>query len=80
MKPFTSALALAAVTAVAGCETHYSGWDYGIDYYWGPPYWYNALYPFYAFAGVVMVPDHFVGHRVVVQRPPPHVHFGGRYR
>lgn len=55
----------------------YLGADYGDDYYWGPPYWYNTAYPRFAFAGTDIVPTDYAGHSVVVYRPAPETAFGG---
>jgi hypothetical protein len=51
----------------------YGGYDYGPDdYYWGPPYWYNTLYPDYAFVGAVALERAFVERPVIIRHEPVH--------
>ena len=49
-------------------------YDYGADYYWGPPYWYNSIYPNVEFAGGVGIPPRWVKRPLYVHRTdkPPH--------
>ncbi len=55
-------------------DTYDGIYDYGADYYWGPPYWYNPIYPEVGFAGGVRVPSRYVRHPLYVHRTdhPPH--------
>lgn len=50
-------------------------YDYGADYYWGPPYWYNPIYPEVGFTGGVGVPHRYVVNPLYVHRTsnPPRV-------
>jgi uncharacterized membrane protein YgcG len=51
-----------------------SGWDYGSDYFWGEPYWYNSDYYGYGGYGPV-VGGRFYGHPMNIHRSG----FGGRF-
>ena len=42
----------------------YDDWDYGRDYYWGGPYWFNPAFPYVGY------PYGYFGGGVVIQRSP----------
>jgi len=52
----------------------YSTYDYAYTYGWGPPYWYDPLYPRTRFVGVVALPPVYANRPVVVRPPPVVVH------
>jgi hypothetical protein len=52
--------------------TDYEAYDYGYDYYWGPPYWYNPLYPEFTFFGPIWVAPELRGPPVTIRHERGH--------
>lgn len=53
----------------------YSEADYGVNYYWGPPYWYDGDYPHFGFGGTVVIPAEYRAQPLVIRRTPNPPHF-----
>jgi hypothetical protein len=53
----------------------YSENDYGVNYYWGPPYWYDGDYPRFGFGGTVVVPRVYRSQPLIIRRTPNPPHF-----
>jgi hypothetical protein len=49
-------------------DTYDSLYDYGNDYYWGPPYWYDPRYRDASFRGAADIPTRYVGQPLYVHR------------
>ncbi len=53
-------------------DTFDSRYDYGTDYYWGPPYWYNPSYVGTAFNGASGIPSRYIAEPLYVHRSGTH--------
>ncbi len=55
----------------------YEAYDYGDEYYWGGPYWYNPVYPEFTFFGPVWIAPELRGPPVTIRHERGH-HFAPR--
>lgn len=48
----------------------YSVNDYGVNYYWGPPYYCDEDYSRFGFGGTAALPNRYATHPVIIHRAP----------